>query len=191
MKMPTVSMIVAMTPRGVIGNKGTMPWGLGLPRDIDRFKELTKGNAVVMGPKTYKSIGKPLKERLNIVITQNNEYKAPQGVLVAHDPRQARELAAINGHVELFVIGGATVYASFMKEAERLFVTYVESDAVGDTNFPYWDKAEWHNVWDEGKFGKKEGDSFPTRFVEYSKLVKALPEGTQTIWRLPNDICKK
>jgi dihydrofolate reductase len=187
MRLPAVSMIAAMTLTGVIGRKGTMPWRL--PRDVARFVKLTRRNtvAVVMGPKTYASIGKPLKGRLNIVITTNHAYQAPEGVLVAHDPRQALELAAINNCVEFFVIGGAMVYTSFLPYAEHLFITYVKSNLSGDTKFPHWRPKEWHEVWIEKDYRKEKGDSFPTRFAEYRRNLPPLPADTQAIWRLPGD----
>jgi dihydrofolate reductase len=143
-----------------------------------------------MGPKTYASLPeerRPLKGRLNIIITSNYEYKAPEGVLVARDPRQALELAGINNCIELFVIGGAMVYTSFLplQETETLYITYVNSGIEGDTHFPHWNKSEWHQAWAEQEFRKKEGDSFPTMFAEYRRILKPLPENTQTNWRLP------
>lgn len=176
MKMPPVSMIVAMThPGGVIGNKSVMPWGVrDLPRDMARFKKLTHNSAVVMGPKTYESIGKPLENRLNIILTRNRKYQRPRGMLVAHDPGQALQLAANENYVEFFVIGGAMVYASFLPAAERLYITYVGSSLEGDTTFPYWDKSVWNEVWIESKWRKGVKDRFPTRFAEYSHKYEPL-----------------
>jgi dihydrofolate reductase len=176
MKKPLISMIVAMTHQGgVIGNKGVMPWGVkDLPRDMARFKKLTMGNPVAMGPRTYDSIGQPLGDRLNIIVTKNRGYRAPKGVLVAHDPNQAIQLAAIRNYVEFFVIGGAMLYASFLPFAERLFVTYVQSDCEGDTTFPYWDKGLWNEVWIEKKWRKGVKDRFFTRFAEYERKYQPL-----------------
>jgi dihydrofolate reductase len=188
MKYPPVSMIVAMTHRGgVIGNKGKMPWHL--PLDLQRFKHLTRNSAIVMGPKTYKSIGRPLEGRLNIILTTNREHKAPPGVLLAHDPRQALELAAIHGRAEFFVIGGAMVYRSFLPMAERLFVTYVKNAAKGDTTFPYWNKDLWHEVWIQEKYKKLEGNSHPTKYAEYQRKLAPLPKPKdgKTFWELPDE----
>lgn len=170
MKLPVVSLICAMTLKGVIGNNGTMPWQLR--RDMKRFKKLTTGSAVVMGPKTYASIGKPLPGRLNIIITTSRKYEAPPGVLVAHDSRQALELAAIRQYAEFFAIGGATVYTSFMSlpQTEHLFITHINSDIEGDTHFPHWNKDEWRKVWEEKEWVQEEGDDYPTRFAEFRRL---------------------
>lgn len=170
MKLPAVSLICAMTLRGVIGNNGTMPWHI--KRDMKRFKRLTNKSAVVMGPKTYESIGKPLEGRLNIIITTNRKFEAPSDVLIAHDPRQAVELAAIRGYAEFFAIGGATVYTSFLSlpQAEHLFITHINSDIEGDTHFPHWNSSEWHKVWEEKDWVQQEGDDYPTRFAEFRRI---------------------
>ena len=187
MHLPVVSMIVAMTPKGVIGINNAMPWSL--KRDMDRFSELTIPNVAVMGPKTYASLPlpfRPLPDRLNIVITTNRQYKPEKGVLVAHDTRQARELAGSRGYQELFVIGGAHVYTSFMPVAEHLFVTFVDADIEGDTHFPHWNEDEWYKVYKEEVGKKKEGDMYTTRFAEYCRKQPPSQE-TQFNWRLPGD----
>nr|AIA13862.1 Dihydrofolate reductase [uncultured bacterium] len=189
MKLPHISMSCAMTECGVIGNKGKMPWRR-LGRDLRRFRELTENTAVVMGPKTYASLPekyRPLPRRLNIILTTNQNYKAPEGVLIAHDPRQVLELAAIEGYVELFVIGGAMIYTSFLPIAEHLFITYVKSRAKGDTHFPHWEKSRWREVWVESAYRKDKGDSYPTRFAEYRRMQKPLPQCNQVSWRHPDD----
>lgn len=186
MKMPEISMIVAMTPEGVIGNKGKMPWHL--PRDLKRFVHFTNGAAVVMGPKTYASLPKehrPLKGRLNIILTTNLDYVPDPGVLVAHDPKQALEAAAIRRWTEFYVIGGAMVYASFLEQAEVLRVTYVKGSIEGDTRFPYWDKRDWHQVWQEPEWVQEKNDSHPTRFAEWRRTMPPEPEGTQRSWLYP------
>jgi dihydrofolate reductase len=186
-------MIVAMTPKGVIGNKGTMPWAR-LRRDMYRFKQLTIPSAVVMGPKTYQSLPpkyRPLERRLNLVITTNRQYKPEKDVLVAHDPRQARERAGSHGYEELFVIGGAHVYTSFMDMAEHLYITYVGAELQGDTHFPHWDDSEWHKVSKEEKWKMWPGDTYPTRFAEYRRNQKPAPQTGQANWNLPEDIVAK
>ena len=159
-----------MTLTGVIGNKGAMPWRLR--RDMKRFRKLTTPSAVVMGPKTYQSIGKPLRDRLNIVLTTNRDYKAGADLLVAHDARQALELAAIRNFYDFYVLGGATVYTSFLPLAEHLFITYVKGEVEGDTYFPHWDRSEWHPVWEETEWKQEAGDTFPTRFAEFGRIVR-------------------
>lgn len=185
MKFPEVSMICAMTPRGVIGNNGAMPWHI--PRDLRYFKKRTRQSAVVMGPKTLASISKPLKDRLNIVLTSNRSFKA-EGTVVAHDTRQALELAAIDGYPEFFVIGGAMVYTSFLPLAQQIFITYVWSEVEGDTHFPHWNEDEWRLS--NQDFGDKKwkwricpGDDFPTRFAHYRRIPPPLPPDAQINWR--------
>lgn len=186
MKLPAVSLICAMTLKGVIGNKGTMPWQLR--RDMARFKKLTMGSAVVMGPRTFESIGKPLPGRLNIILTTNRKIQAPPNVLIAHDPKQALELAAIREYAEFFAIGGATVYTSFLSlpQAEHLFITHVNTDIEGDTRFPHWNKSEWHKVWEEKKWVQSDGDTYPTRFAEYRRTLEAQPADAKKNWNLPD-----
>jgi dihydrofolate reductase len=180
MKLPEVSMICAMTPNFVIGDNGTMPWHI--PRDMRFFQKRTRNSAVVMGPKTLASIGTPLKNRLNIVLTTDRSFKA-DGVVVAHDPRQALELASIQSYPEFFVIGGALVYASFLPIAQQLFVTYVNSDSKGDTHFPHWDQNEWHRVFIEEAWHNEPGDEYATKFAHYRRNQPALPKDHQVNWR--------
>lgn len=188
MKLPAVSIIAAMTLKGVIGNKGTMPWRR-IKRDMERFKKLTRGSAVVMGPKTYESIGKPLEGRLNIVITTNRRYEAPPGVFIAHDPQQALQIAAIREYPEFFAIGGAMVYASFLSlpEAEHLFLTHVNTDMKGDTRFPHWSKAEWRKAWEEKEWTQGEDDDYPTRFAEYRRVPTTKPVDPRLSWPHPHE----
>jgi dihydrofolate reductase len=184
-ELPPVSMSVAMTPKGVIGNKGVMPWKS--KRDMRRFVDLTEGLPVVMGPKTYLSLpdkSRPLPNRRNIVLTTNRDYQAPSGVLVAHSPRQAVEYAAVYEHHDVFVIGGSMVYNSFLADwAQTLYVTYVWSEEDGDTHFPYWDKSEWREVWTEKKWRKEAKDTHFTRFAEYRRVIQPL-QNIRHIWRL-------
>lgn len=187
MKLPEVSMVWAMTPKGVIGHQGRLPWRL--PRDMKRFRELTSPKmrdpvAVVMGPKTFAEIGKPLKGRVNIVLTTNRGFNQ-EGVLVAHDPLQAREIAAREGCCEFFVIGGAMVYTTYLPSASHLFVTYVWSDAAGDRHFPHWNSADWYRVWEEKKWRKGARDQFPTKFAEFKR--KQTGELPVQSWRHPEE----
>ena len=180
MKLPEVSMICAMTPRGVIGNNGTMPWHI--PRDLRFFKKRTRNSAVVMGPRTFASIGKPMPERLNIDLTTDRGFNA-DGVLVAHDTRQALELAAIRNSPEFFMIGGAMVYKSFLPLAQQIFMTFVWSETTGDTHFPHWDRSEWKRVWIERRWRICQGDQYPTKFAHFRRKQAPPPENRQVNWR--------
>lgn len=138
---PRVSLIVAMTPAGVIGRDNDLPWRL--PDDLARFKALTLGKPIIMGRRTWESIGRPLPGRSNIVLSRNAHF-APSGAIVVPDLRRALEAA---GEVdEVFVIGGAQVYALALAHADRLYLTIVHADVDGDVRFPPVDAAEWREV---------------------------------------------
>lgn len=128
-----VTFIVAVAKNGVIGKDGALPWHL--PGDLKRFKARTSGHPVIMGRKTYASIGKPLPGRTNVVITRDREFAAP-GIVVAHDPRAALDEArSAPGNDECFVIGGAEIYRSLLDHADRIELTRVDLDVEGDTHF--------------------------------------------------------
>jgi dihydrofolate reductase len=123
--------IVAMTPERVIGKNGTLPWHL--PEDLAFFKRTTSGHAIVMGRKTYESIGRPLPKRRNIVLTRDRAWSAA-GVEVIHAPG---ELDALAGPEEtVFVIGGAEIYAAFLDRLDELLVSRVFENYPGDTRLP-------------------------------------------------------
>jgi len=123
--------IVAMTPDRVIGCDGQLPWHL--PEDLAFFKRTTLGHPVVMGRKTYDSLGRPLPKRRNIVLTRDPSWAAP-GVEVIHAPAELAELPALAQRV--FVIGGAEIYQAFLPLLDDLLVSHVFESAAGDTRFP-------------------------------------------------------
>jgi dihydrofolate reductase len=123
--------IVAMTPERVIGREGKLPWNL--PADLAFFKRTTSGHPIVMGRKTFESIGRPLPRRRNIVLTRDESWKA-DGVEVIHRPGELRGLSGMDGRV--FIIGGSEIYAAFMPELEDLLVTHVFASHPGDVWFP-------------------------------------------------------
>ena len=132
------SFVVAAARNGVIGQTNRMPWHL--PSDLAFFKRITMGHPVVMGRKTYESIGKPLPGRKNIVITRDPAFQAPGCVVV--DSLDAAYRAA--GDVdEVFVIGGAQVYEAAMPTVDRIYLTEVEAQIEGDTWFPRFDRSQW------------------------------------------------
>jgi dihydrofolate reductase len=130
----TVSLIVAAATNDVIGSEGGLPWHL--PDDLRNFKRLTTGKPVIMGRKTFESIGRPLPDRRNIVITRNTGYLAPGCEIVA-TPEAAMELAS--DAEEAMVIGGGEVYAAFLPLADRVYLTRVHADVDGDAVFPSLD----------------------------------------------------
>jgi dihydrofolate reductase len=123
--------IVAMTPERVIGRDGGLPWSL--PEDLAFFKRTTSGHPIVMGRKTYESIGRPLPKRRNIVLTRDENWLA-DGVEVIHRPTELGALPGIDGRV--FIIGGSEIYAAFLSELEDLLVSHVFENHPGDTWFP-------------------------------------------------------
>lgn len=123
--------IVAMTPERVIGRDGQLPWHL--PEDLAFFKRTTLGHPVVMGRKTYQSLGRPLPKRRNIVLTRDPNWSAA-GVEVIHAPAELEQLSGLEGHV--FIIGGAQIYQAFLPLLEDLLVSHVFENAAGDTRFP-------------------------------------------------------
>ncbi len=135
----TVSLIVAVADNCVIGRDGRLPWRLSA--DLRRFKERTMGHHLVMGRKTFESLGRVLPGRTSIVLTRRRDYSPPPGVLVAHDPEEALRLAA--GDPEVFIIGGAETYALFWRRADRLYLTRVHADVAGDTRINLDDLANW------------------------------------------------
>jgi dihydrofolate reductase len=138
---PVVSLLVAVARNRVIGRDNGLPWHL--PDDLKRFKTLTLGHAVVMGRRTYESIGRPLPGRENIVVTRQAGYAAP-GCRVAHSLEAA--LSAAAGAKRVFVIGGADIFALALPLATRLDMTEIDADIEGDVAFPVWDRSEWREV---------------------------------------------
>ena len=137
------SLIVAAAENDVIGRQNDLPWRLSA--DLRRFKELTMGHAIVMGRKTYESIGRPLPGRRMIVVTRQPGYAA-EGAEVAGDMQAAVDLAAQQGETELFIIGGAEIFAHFLPMADRLYWTHVHANVDGDVTFPAFDRGAWQLV---------------------------------------------
>jgi dihydrofolate reductase len=138
----TLTLVVAVGTNGVIGRNGDLPW----PRtgDLAHFKALTLGHVLLMGRATYESIGRPLPGRRTVVLTRQPDWTAP-GVHVAHDLDSAVELAGRFGD-QVFVVGGAQVYADALAIADRLVITHVEQSPMGDTYFPELDWSAWNEV---------------------------------------------
>ena len=133
-----ISLIAALARNRVIGRDNQLPWRLSA--DLQHFKTLTMGKPLIMGRKTFESIGKPLPGRTNIVLTRDREFLA-QGCVVVHDIDQALQVAA--EHDEVMIIGGANLYRQFLPRADRLYLTEVKAEVKGDTWFPDLDIAGW------------------------------------------------
>lgn len=139
----TISLIAAMAKNRVIGKDNAMPWHL--PADLQHFKATTLGKPVIMGRRTYESIGKALPGRLNIVITSQADY-ALEDAQVCHSCEHALELAQKQAK-DVMVIGGGSIYDAFLHQATQLYLTFIDLDVEGDTHFPDWNKvAKWREI---------------------------------------------
>lgn len=136
-----LSLVVAVARNGTIGREGGLPWSL--PNDLKFFKEITLGKPVVMGRKTFESIGRPLPRRTNIVITRDRGYRA-EGCVVVHSLEEA--LHAAGDAAEVMVAGGGALFREALPRADRVYLTRVHGDVEGDTHFPDLDAAEWRAV---------------------------------------------
>ncbi|MDR2912193.1 MAG: dihydrofolate reductase [Alistipes sp.] len=133
-----IKIIVAIARGGVIGLNGAMPWHFS--EDLRYFKRVTTGHAVVMGRRTFESLGRPLPARVNVVVTRNESWSA-EGVEVVHSFDEA-----VRRFPDAFVIGGAEIYRQALPVAEELYITRIDAEYEGDTRFPEWDVAEWRLV---------------------------------------------
>lgn len=133
-----ISLIAAMGRHRVIGKHNTLPWRL--PADMRHFRRVTMGKPVLMGRKTFESLGKPLAGRTNIIITRDPAYDA-HGCRVVHSVAEA--LTAAGAGDEIMVLGGADIFAQFLPHAARMYLTYVHGDFDGDSFFPVFDASAW------------------------------------------------
>ncbi|SFC48476.1 dihydrofolate reductase [Flexibacter flexilis DSM 6793] len=158
-------MIVAVSSNGVIGHENRLPWHL--PADLKFFKQKTLNHCIVMGRKTYESIGKPLPKRTNIVLTTNANWQA-EGVEVVHSLAQAIELAKQKGETELFVIGGADIFRQVLPLVETIYWTKVKTHVQGDAFLEQPDAVQWEQVSEES-FEADEQNTIPFAFVCYQR----------------------
>jgi dihydrofolate reductase len=162
-----LSLLVAVSTSGVIGRDNALPWKLSA--DLRRFRRLTTDHAIIMGRKTYESIGRPLPERTNIVVTRQSDFVAPGCEVVANIDAaiaKAREVHG-EGH-EVFIVGGAEIYRQTLDRADRLYLTRVETDAPGDTYLPRIDFSQWTLV-EETHHAADDKNEFPHTFAIYDK----------------------
>lgn len=140
-----ISMIAAMANNRVIGADNSMPWHL--PADLQHFKRITLGKPVIMGRKTYQSIGKALPGRLNIVITGDQGFAVPDG-LVVNSCAEALQIAQNHPESaeEVMIIGGGSIYQYFMPQCQRLYLTLIDLDVQGDTYFPEYHTSNWQQL---------------------------------------------
>lgn len=141
-----VSAIAAVAKNNVIGKDNRIPWHL--PADLAFFKRITTTHHILMGRKSYHSIGKPLPNRTNVVITHDPFFSA-EGVLVAHSLAEALKIADERGETEAFIIGGAAIYRQSAGIWDKLYLTEVDLEPEGDAFFPALDPLEWREAWRE------------------------------------------
>lgn len=165
----TLSIIVAAARNGVIGRNNTLPWHL--PEDLRYFKRITMGKPVVMGRRTFESIGRPLPGRTNIVVTRQPDY-AFEGLRVVSSLEQAlalaEDIARADGADELMVIGGAEIYRAALPVAGRIYLTEVHADVEGDAFLPSIDWSVWREV-SRQRFEADDQNPYPYSFVVYER----------------------
>ncbi len=138
-----VSLLVAMDEQGGIGLHNRLPWHLSA--DLKRFKELTMGHTILMGRRTYESIGRSLTGRTMLVLTHDKDFK-PENILVVHSLQAALDLVAGRGEDEVFVIGGSQVFAQALPLAQRIYLTRVQARVEADVFFPAFDEHLWQQT---------------------------------------------
>jgi dihydrofolate reductase len=158
----------------VIGNGGALPWHM--PSDLKTFRRLTLGKPVIMGRKTYQSIGRPLDRRLNIVISREPSF-APEGVTVVRSLAEAVALAedhvAAHGITEIMVIGGAQIYAAALPIAGRLYLTEIDASPDGDATFPVLEPGDWREVSREA-IPRSPADQFSAMLVVFEREARPM-----------------
>jgi len=157
-----ISIIVAIAENNVIGKDNQLLWYL--PNDLKYFKQRTTGHHILMGRKTYESIGKPLPERTSLIITQNEKFKA-EGCFVFTDIKKAIEQARANNETELFIIGGAQIYALTLPFVHKLYLTKIHDSFDGDTVFPNINTNQWRQISIQS-FEPDEKNKFKYDFIE-------------------------
>ncbi len=162
-KPSRISLIVAMARNRTIGVNNTLPWRC--PEDLKHFKALTMGHHMIMGRKTFDSIGKPLPGRITVVVTRNTDLKI-EGCIVAHSLRDA--IASCAEDDEIFVVGGAELYRQAMPLVDTLYVTEIQQDVEGDAHFPEFDRSEWKEVSREAR-SQEAPQPLAYHFVTYRR----------------------
>lgn len=161
---PPLSLIAALACNRVIGREQRLPWHL--PADLRFFKQMTMGKPVLMGRRTWESIGRPLPGRQMIVLSHDPNAQAP-GCVRVQTLEQALEIA--HAAPELMVIGGSQLYRQTLPLAKRMYLTRIEADVAGDTWFPEWGEREWRLVWEEAHPADTQ-HAWPYRFQCWERI---------------------
>lgn len=162
--MPRVALIAAVAKNGVIGIDNRLPWRI--PDDMKRFRALTIGHSVIMGRRTWESIGKPLPERQNIVVTRRRDRSAP-GIVFAHSLDEALERVRLPAPV--FVIGGEALYREALPRADFLYLTEIEREYEGDARFPDFDRSAWRETSRTIARALDDSGAFAYHFAAYER----------------------
>jgi len=160
-----LSMIVAMAKNRVIGAEGKIPWHL--PNELQLFKSVTMGHHIIMGRKTYESIGRLLPGRTTVIVTRQRDYAIP-GAKIAHTLEEA--VALCIGDSEIFVIGGGELYRAAMPMADRLYLTVVDAEPDGDTQMPEFNAAEWR-LQSTKQYSRDERHAHDYRFEVHDRVA--------------------
>ncbi|MDG9670722.1 dihydrofolate reductase [Hahella sp. CR1] len=160
-----LSIVVARAENGAIGVENTLPWRLS--NDLQYFKRVTMGKPIIMGRKTFDSIGRPLPGRTNIVVTRNKDWRH-DGVSVAHSLEEAVSLAEREPVEEVMLIGGAELYRQGLAAAQRVYLTEVKTSVQGDAFFPELDPADWRETSRESH-PADEKNQYPHDFVVFER----------------------
>lgn len=158
-----ISIIVAVAENGTIGDKNSLLWHIS--EDLRNFKRITSGHPVIMGRKTYESLGRPLPNRTNVVVSRTTSHI--EGCTVVDSLEKA--IGLFPEQDEVFIIGGAQIYAQALPLADKFYLTVVEHSYQGDTSFPEWDESEWELLSEE-RFACGEKYPYPFLFREYKRL---------------------
>ncbi|MFJ7745883.1 dihydrofolate reductase [Peribacillus sp. NPDC097295] len=137
-----ISLMVAMDENRLIGKNNALPWYL--PADLQYFKRVTMGHPIVMGRKTFESIGRILPGRENVIVTRNHDFQV-EGCTILHDVSEIKTFAD-NSEQEVFVIGGAEIFQAILPVTDRLYITQIHEEFEGDTYFPVINETEWESV---------------------------------------------
>ena len=167
-----ISLVAALARNGVIGIENRLPWKLS--DDLKYFKALTLGHHILMGRKTYESIGRPLPGRTTVIITRGGS-PAPDGCVVAHSISDA--IAACKDDEEIFFVGGADLYRQALSLADRLYLTEIQAEVEGDAWFPEFNRAQWKEVSRERRTDEASGLEY--HFVVYDRPRQAQQEQQQ------------
>ena|SRR5690625_4875631 len=160
-----ISLLFAMDKNRVIGKDNDLPWRL--PNDLKFFKELTIGNNVIMGRKTYDSMNGPLKNRENIIVTRDKNYEVA-GCKIIHSIDDILSINEKEPTKEWFVIGGEEIFKQILPYADKIYMTYIDHSFEGDTYFPEWNESEWEEI-SKTKGKKDDKNPYDYYFIEYER----------------------